>query len=122
MDSALLHTRTLCEFLGLEEGWAKGRSPHLAPRLPLWTAYQGAMHMKVLHPDPRRPYVAGVQKGDDLMDRVADLAHEVLTAWEQVAAQTEMTEFRSAMDRARSRAVDASQRAADRMQTDPLFS
>ncbi|MCA1697044.1 MAG: hypothetical protein LC749_21265, partial [Actinobacteria bacterium] len=48
MESAFVHTRTLCEFLSLEEGWARGpRSPHLVPALPLWHRYCGPMHMKV---------------------------------------------------------------------------
>ncbi|MGH3370990.1 MAG: hypothetical protein ACRDPR_13430 [Nocardioidaceae bacterium] len=122
MESAFVHNRTLCEFLGLKEGWASGpRSPHSAPRLPLWDRYSKPMHMKVLHPDPRRPYATGVQGGDDLKDRVVDLAREVLFAWDQVAQQAEMTDFRGAMVRARNSAVVDSQRSAARMTVKALF-
>jgi hypothetical protein len=122
MESAFVHTRTLSEFLGLEEGWAKGRrSPHQPPMLPIWSQYDRPMHMKVLHPDPRRPYAPGQYDGDDLKDRVVDLAQEVLGAWDQVAEQAAMTEFRNSMVVAREIAVDASQRAAHRLRISPVF-
>jgi hypothetical protein len=122
MESAFVHTRTLCEFLTLEEGWSKGRSRHEAPALPLWNAYHAPMHMKVLHPDPRRPYAPGKREGDDLKDRVADLAREVLMAWDQVAEQDEMAMFRSVMAQARRSAVADSRLSARRMGITPLFS
>jgi len=122
MESAFVHTRALSEFLGLEEGWAKGpRSAHSAPPLPLWAHYSGPMHMKVLHPDPRRPYAPGVQDGDDLKDRVVDLALEVLAAWDGVAEQAEMAQFRTAMVHARNSAVETSHLSAARMTIMPLF-
>jgi hypothetical protein len=120
MESAFVHTRTLCEFLALEEGWAKGRSPHHAPALPLWNEYCAPMHMKLLHPDPRRSYAPGEQKGDDLKDRVVDLAHEVLAGWDQVADQEGMAAFRISMVRARDSAVADCQQAARRMKALPL--
>jgi hypothetical protein len=115
MESAFVHARTLCEFLALEEGWSKDRSPHDAPPLPLWNEYCEPMHMKVLHPDPRRPYAPGERKGDDLKDRVVDLAQEVLAGWDQVADQEGMAVFRASMVRARNSAVADSHRAARRM-------
>jgi hypothetical protein len=122
MESAFVHTRTLCEFLNLEEGWGKGpRSPHSAPSLPLWHQYSGPMHMKVLHPDPRRPYMIGVQDGDDLKERVVDLALEILVAWDAVAEQPEMTAFRTPMLTARQRAVADGRNSAARMSVQPLF-
>jgi hypothetical protein len=122
MESAFVHTRTLCEFLTLEEGWSRGRSRHHAPALPLWSDYHGPMHMKVLHPDPRRPYAPGDQGGDDLKDRVVDLAREVLIAWDQVAEQDAMATFRSVMALARRSAVVESRLSASRMGIMPLFS
>lgn len=122
MESAFVHTRTLCEFLGLEGGWARGpRSPHLVPVLPLWRQYSGPMHMKVLHPDPRRPYMTGVQAGDDLKDRVVDLAQEVLVAWDTVADQLEMIDFRTVMLRVRDSAVADARNSAARMSAQTVF-
>jgi hypothetical protein len=80
------------------------------------------MHMKVLHPDPRRPYAPGKRDGDDLKDRVVDLAREVLMAWDQVAEQDEMARFRSVMAQARRSAVADSRLSARRMGITPLFS
>ena len=121
MESAFVHTRTLCEFLGLEEGWSKDRSPHHAPPLPLWNEYREPMHMKVLHPDPRRPYAPGKRKGDDLKDRVVELAHEVLGGWDHVADQECMAVFRASMVEARGSAVADSDRAARHMNAPSLF-
>jgi len=121
MESAFVHTRTLCEFLALEEGWSKDRSPHHAPPLPLWNEYCEPMHMKVLHPDPRRPYTPGERKGDDLKDRVVDLAQEVLAGWDQVADQQRMAVFRASMVRARNSAVADSHQAVRRMNARALF-
>jgi len=123
MESAFVHTRVLCEFLLLEEVWAKdgGRAPHTPPALPLWAQYRRPMHMKVLHPDPTRPYVAEQQPGDDLKDRVFDLAAEVLKGWDLVARQPPMALFRSAMIRARNGAVADGAATAGRLHERPVF-
>jgi hypothetical protein len=53
--AALVHQRSICEFLNGEEGWNKlDRSPHRPPAMPLWKTYERAVHERVLHPDPRR--------------------------------------------------------------------
>ena len=71
------------------------------------------------------PYVKfafkGGKKGDDLKDRVVDLAHEVLAGWDQVADQESMASFRISMVRARDSAVADCQQAARRMKALPLF-
>ncbi len=121
LESAFVHTRTICEFLRLREGWSKDRSPHRPTDLPLWTAYESAMHMKVLHPDPRRPYQPGEQAGDDLQTRVVDLAGEALRAWDEVADQPEMAEFRPQMMRARITAVAEAAHAARRLGVARVF-
>ncbi len=54
--AALVHQRSICEFLLLEEGWGKdNRTPHKPPVLLMWEEYKDAIHERVLHPDPRRP-------------------------------------------------------------------
>jgi hypothetical protein len=121
MESAFVHTRTLCEFLMLEQGWKK-KSPHAKATLPLWDTYKGPMHMKVLHPDPRRPYVPGACPGDDLKERVVDLAQEVLSAWDIVSVQPAMLPIRSAMMAARGSAVADAHRSAARLGMSSPFS
>ena len=120
MESAFVHTRTLCEFLRLQGRWPQ-KSPHAAPPLPLWKQYGTPMNMKVLHPDPRRPYRAGERAGDDLPGRVLDLARETLDGWDLVAAQAKMDDYRHAMQRARDIAIGEARRAAQRMKLKPVF-
>jgi hypothetical protein len=120
MEASFVHTRTLSEFLGQQEGW-EDRSPHIAPALPLWRVYCEPMHMKVLHPDPRRPYEIGARRGDDLKEQVVALAQEVLDGWDAVSAQTSMERFRDPMIEARGRAVDDAQRAARRLGISIVF-
>jgi hypothetical protein len=120
MESAFVHKRTLCEFLTLDEGWAK-KSPHRAPALPAWDVYKGPMHMKVLHPDPRRPYAEKKRPGDDLPGQVLKLASETLGGWDGVEAQVEMDAYREAMNAARVTAIGDACRAAQRMKVRPTF-
>jgi hypothetical protein len=89
--------------------------------LPLWNEYCEPVHMKVLHPDPRRPYTAGERKGDDLKDRVVDLAEEVLAGRDQVAGRGGMAALRASMVRPRNSPVADSHRAARRMNARALF-
>lgn len=121
MDSAFVHTRTLCEFLKLKARWANGPlSPHSPPPLPVWSHYSGPVNLRVLHPDPRRPNAAAAHDGDDLKDRVIDLAREVINAWEQVAAQVQMSGFREAKTQALANAIAEGQRSATRMNVPPI--
>lgn len=112
MESAFVHSRVLYEFLHLEEGWA-GRSPHAAATSVLWAEYRTPLHEKVLHPSPRRPYAEGALAGDDLKDRVADLAGDIVQVWRDVASQTAMEPHREQMlDAVSGAIVDATQTAA----------
>lgn len=120
MESAFTHTRNLSEFLLLEDGWRK-RSPHQPPDLPLWGKYQRPLHMKVLHPDPSRPYLPGERGGDDLNDRVVDLATEMLNGWAVVSEQPAMAALREVMDAARAVAVAEAEDAAGRMGIESPF-
>jgi hypothetical protein len=128
MDSAFVHARNLTEFMTLDGRW-KGdppkrpaRSPHAVPALPVWSEYCESLHMKLLHPDPLRPYQPGGRGRDDLKDRVVDVASDVLTGWDDITAQAAMGPHRLAMEEARAQAVRDATGAAQRLGVAPVFS
>lgn len=119
-ESAFVHTRVLYEFLHLDEGWAD-RSPHAVSRSTLWTSYKTPLHEKVLHPSPRRPYVAGQMLGDDLKDRVVDFATDVLRMWRDVALQPSMGPHAATMTSASDAAVVDARSSAEWFGIEPVF-
>jgi len=68
MEAAYLHVRNLNEFLRREDKWQPRfeRSPHGGVTPYLWTAHEVAIHAKLLHPDPDRPYEPAAKSGDNL--------------------------------------------------------
>ena len=119
-ETAFVHTRVLYEFLHLEEGWAK-RSPHEVVPSPLWKAYKIPLHEKVLHPSPRRPYKHSSNPGDDLKERVADFANDILTMWRSVLGQSAMVPHQAAMTEASEAAVGDATASAAWFGIQPLY-
>jgi hypothetical protein len=94
LESVLVHTRVLYEFLHHEEGWAD-RSPHSVTQSEFWASYKKPLHERVLHPSRRRPYAPGKMVGDDLKCRVVDFATDILTMWRDVAGQVAMRSYKT---------------------------
>jgi hypothetical protein len=124
MESAFVHTRVLYEFIGREgDGWKKKRhrSPHSPVRSELWDEYKDAMHQKVLHPDPSRPYQPTGTPADELKDRVLDLAQDVLDRWDDVANQSAMEPYRELMADVRHGASRDAAKSAVGISIAPVF-
>ena len=104
--AALVHFRSICEFLTADGRWKNQRlSPHRPIAIAGWSTYEEWINAKALHPDPRRPYIPGTLPGDDLKDQIAVLAQEALDGWTKVANQSEMAVHAGTMADVRSRAL-----------------
>lgn len=96
--AALVHVRTVCDFLGhAKPHWENDLSPHEAPDLPLWSALEKSVHERVLHPDPRRAFMPNARPNDDLQEKVFDLANEAFEKWIEVSNQFAMVPYRDVM-------------------------
>jgi hypothetical protein len=127
MEAAYVHVRNLNEFFRRAEQWktkpnTPPYSPHSKVASPLWAELGGAVHAKLLHPDPlKRPYQSTGERADQLMSMIVEFAEEAVDAWVTVSRQRQMEPYRQEMIQALNVAIEEASDAARWLGIEPLF-
>jgi hypothetical protein len=126
-DSTFLHARNLYDLLVVEharKGERRALGLSKAVKRTLYTAaFEKAVHEKLFHVSPDRPFTPTGVPADKIIDQVLDIARDALDRWDALRAKVTDAVFGEALDAARTFAITAASEAAQRHEMpEPLFS